>query len=238
MISPYINELAKRAFEEFKDISSDQWKSLEKISRYLPEKPGSSQELEQKLQSNVRLQAEVAWHISYTPSKWLLESELEDINKRRENAGIAWLDGKGWHGEGACEMQECEEKAAVDVAKPDDVYKRADRSKLMGLCLSGGGIRSATFNLGILQALAEHDLLCCFDYLSSVSGGGYIHQWLAAWIERQKREKVRHALEAKLSDPKLPQDQINALQRHGLPPAESRAAEKVGFKEVLKQLVP
>ena len=45
---------------------------------------------------------------------------------------------------------------------------------LTGIALSGGGIRSATFALGVLQALAHHDLLRRFDYLSTVSGGGYI----------------------------------------------------------------
>ena len=55
---------------------------------------------------------------------------------------------------------------------------------LIGLAFSGGGIRSATFNLGILQALAEKGLLHKFDYLSTVSGGGYIGSWLAAVIHR------------------------------------------------------
>jgi hypothetical protein len=45
---------------------------------------------------------------------------------------------------------------------------------LMGLALSGGGIRSATFNLGLLQALCNNDMLAKVDYLSTVSGGGYI----------------------------------------------------------------
>src|SRR5215472_12780511 len=49
------------------------------------------------------------------------------------------------------------------------------------LCLSGGGIRSASFALGVLQALARHGLLFRFDYLSTVSGGGYIGSWLSAW---------------------------------------------------------
>jgi hypothetical protein len=44
----------------------------------------------------------------------------------------------------------------------------------VGLACSGGGIRSATFNLGILQALARHGILEKVDYLSTVSGGGYI----------------------------------------------------------------
>ena len=67
------------------------------------------------------------------------------------------------------------------------------------LCLSGGGIRSASFALGVLQALATHprrasdnapvesaenSFLSKFNYLSTVSGGGYIGSWLSAWIMR------------------------------------------------------
>ncbi len=44
----------------------------------------------------------------------------------------------------------------------------------IGLALSGGGIRSATFCLGLLRALAKNGVLHRFDYLSTVSGGGYV----------------------------------------------------------------
>ncbi len=60
---------------------------------------------------------------------------------------------------------------------------RHDKSSA-ALCLSGGGIRSGTFALGLLQGLARHNLLTQFDYLSTVSGGGYIGGWLTAWIHR------------------------------------------------------
>ncbi|WP_133791965.1 patatin-like phospholipase family protein [Paraburkholderia silvatlantica] len=43
-----------------------------------------------------------------------------------------------------------------------------------GLAISGGGLRSAVFSLGILQALADTKTLKRFDYLSTVSGGSYI----------------------------------------------------------------
>ena len=66
-----------------------------------------------------------------------------------------------------------------------DPYTKAHNAQLLGVAFSGGGIRSATFNLGILQALAELDILRWVDYLSTVSGGGYIGSWLAAWIKRQ-----------------------------------------------------
>lgn len=44
----------------------------------------------------------------------------------------------------------------------------------IGLALSGGGIRSATFCLGLLRGLAQRGVLKRFDYLSTVSGGGYV----------------------------------------------------------------
>ena len=50
------------------------------------------------------------------------------------------------------------------------------------LAFSGGGIRSATFCLGITQVLARRGLLKEFDYLSTVSGGGYFGSFLSAYL--------------------------------------------------------
>lgn len=53
-------------------------------------------------------------------------------------------------------------------------------AQMAGVGLSGGGIRSATFALGIFHGLAKsrkgvrpRGLLRYIDYLSTVSGGGY-----------------------------------------------------------------
>ena len=56
-----------------------------------------------------------------------------------------------------------------------------------GLALSGGGIRSATFNLGLLQALAQLGVLRQVNYLSTVSGGGYVGGFWTAWLRRRGR---------------------------------------------------
>jgi predicted acylesterase/phospholipase RssA len=81
--------------------------------------------------------------------------------------------------------------------EPDerDPFKAADGAELLGLALSGGGIRSATFNLGILQALAQLRALPCVDYLSTVSGGGYIGSWLIAWLKRASFSEVERGLD-------------------------------------------
>ncbi len=79
---------------------------------------------------------------------------------------------------------------------PGDIPTVVDESgvDLAALCLSGGGIRSATFALGVLQALARFGLLGRFHYLSSVSGGGYIASWLSAWRHRTADTDVFKAL--------------------------------------------
>lgn len=77
-------------------------------------------------------------------------------------------------------------------AGPDMPDTRAP--KVVGLALSGGGIRSATFSLGVLQALASRNKLASFDYMSTVSGGGYIGSWLSAWIHRSSLHEVQSEL--------------------------------------------
>ncbi|MBS1218808.1 MAG: hypothetical protein H6R21_1941, partial [Proteobacteria bacterium] len=80
----------------------------------------------------------------------------------------------------------------ASIREPDGHHHGPERP-LTGLAFSGGGIRSATFNLGITQALAELRLLRQFDYLSCVSGGGYIGGWLSAFIHLKCNGRVEDA---------------------------------------------
>jgi hypothetical protein len=65
-----------------------------------------------------------------------------------------------------------EEEAAPTDGPP--VKRPKPASNVVGLALSGGGIRSAAFCLGAIQALDYRGLIDKIDYLSTVSGGGYI----------------------------------------------------------------
>ncbi|MEO5912962.1 MAG: GMC oxidoreductase [Luteolibacter sp.] len=58
-------------------------------------------------------------------------------------------------------------------------------SDTVGLALSGGGIRSATFALGLLQALAGKNKLREIDFLSTVSGGGFTGSFLGRLFMRE-----------------------------------------------------
>jgi hypothetical protein len=60
-------------------------------------------------------------------------------------------------------------------------------SNLTGLSLSGGGLRSSCFGLGFVQALHRCGLWRYLDYLSTVSGGGYIGAYLSSKVVREER---------------------------------------------------
>lgn len=94
--------------------------------------------------------------------------------------------------EGACErswadpilnrekafLQQKREREGCCGGGDDDAGGGAD--PVVGIALSGGGIRSATFNLGILTVLERLGLLRMADYLSTVSGGGYVGSYVIA----------------------------------------------------------
>jgi hypothetical protein len=66
------------------------------------------------------------------------------------------------------------------LPSPDDQYVNQPTDGVrIGVSLSGGGIRSAAFNLGVLQALTESEFLCQVNYLTAVSGGNYVASALA-----------------------------------------------------------
>ena len=102
----------------------------------------------------------------------------------------------------------------------EDLYRRIHALEVRpaALCLSGGGIRSASFALGVLQALSRYGLLRHFHYLSTVSGGGYIGSWLSAW---RFHERDDDAVFAKL------------VERGGYPVAENDTfAEPAELREL------
>lgn len=80
------------------------------------------------------------------------------------------------------------EKSLIDDLRANLPISDYCADGFWGLGFSGGGIRSATFNLGILQAFAKQGLLRKVDYLSTVSGGGYIGSWLSALILRKRQQ--------------------------------------------------
>jgi hypothetical protein len=85
--------------------------------------------------------------------------ELVDVVKRRRIAGAEPEDS------------------------PDPPHDRV-KDELVGVAMSGGGIRSASFGLGVLQSLYRNGIFKHVDYLSTVSGGGYVGAFFSSLIVR------------------------------------------------------
>lgn len=133
--------------------------------------------------------------------------------------------------------KDADERSGEDE-KPQDVehrkkfYRTLNRLNSAALCCSGGGIRSATFCLGVIQALAMHclpqanagtsdyaresdqSLLSRFHYLSTVSGGGYIGSWLSAWRHRNDFPTVWRDLTGRPDGPDIEPPEISWLRSY------------------------
>jgi hypothetical protein len=122
-------------------------------------------------------------------------------------------------------------------------YRALNALNRAALCCSGGGIRSATFCLGVIQALAAHgvsgvtlapandtaapkldepqaevnaqrSLLGSFQFLSTVSGGGYVGSWLSSWLKRNEFYKVVENLIGRPCGPDLEPPEISWLRAY------------------------
>ena len=83
-----------------------------------------------------------------------------------------------------CEQETIRQRKSAAGSKEQDV---------VGLALSGGGIRSATFCFGVLQVLQRVGLFKNVDFLSTVSGGGYTGSAYSAWRLRQVLANAQQA---------------------------------------------
>lgn len=95
------------------------------------------------------------------------------------------------------------EKESQDRAQ-EGTYFPLVKHKLFGLAISGGGIRSATFALGVLQCLSRYGVFKFFDVLSTASGGGYLGSTLTSLIAPDKGNKQETAPEYGSTSDKFP----------------------------------
>ncbi|MBI3609575.1 MAG: patatin-like phospholipase family protein [Nitrospirae bacterium] len=107
-----------------------------------------------------------------------------------------------------------------NLRDPDSGNDPTTKINLVGIAFSGGGIRSATFNLGLLQALARLRFLKHCDYLSTVSGGGYIGSCLTSHLHRPLEGEKPVKMEGDQFPFALPLDgkerpEVRHLRNHG-----------------------
>lgn len=117
--------------------------------------------------------------------------------------------------------------------------KRGARgAPLTGLAISGGGIRSASFALGVLQGLFRGKLLDRIDYLSTVSGGGYIGSALT-WFRRDGSNRWpfgKRGTGARTGDHDDATEILSYLRQHGryLTPAGGGGHDQKGKERAVR----
>lgn len=130
----------------------------------------------------------------------IFNRELDVVQRSRESRRIDPESGAGNSKFPESSIQVPSEWDGPSQSFSMDPLLRAEKMRLTAVAFSGGGIRSATFNLGVIQKLTEKSLLPHVDYLSTVSGGGYIGSWLVSWIYRSGSiSKVADRLNARKS---------------------------------------
>jgi len=113
-----------------------------------------------------------------------------------------------------CRRREAVERLRRDDDSQDSVDPKECEQNLVGVALSGGGIRSAAFNLGVLQSLHQRGVLRFIDYLSAASGGSYIAVALADSVTNSKSfDKKEFALG--IDDTGKPKPAVSRLIRRG-----------------------
>jgi hypothetical protein len=131
-----------------------------------------------------------------------INDELEELDRLEHLKNQ--FDEVEWHYREFAEREELRDQCVkVDRQQLNRqlvaaLYRQLHRqaSRRAALCFSGGGVRSATFVLGVLQGLAKQGIrLGQFHFLSTVSGGGYTGSWLTVWLHRAGLARVQQDLE-------------------------------------------
>lgn len=120
---------------------------------------------------------------------------------------VSFMFSSGFWAIGKNSSQPTSCKEVIDKEKEEifgDGDKNLDKS-IFGIALSGGGIRSATLNLGIMEVFNKIGLLAKAHYLSTVSGGGYLGSFIHAKLFRESNDY------SKL----FKYDDLTHLKRHG-----------------------
>jgi hypothetical protein len=149
------------------------------------------------------------------------------------------------------------EPSKEDVASRKAFYRSLNKLNRGAICCSGGGIRSATFCLGVVQGLAGYDvaeqernpqsvaaensLLGRLQYISTVSGGGYFGSWLSAWRQREKFGNLLDKLIRRPLGPDVESPEISWLRAYsnyltpqlGITSADSWAAVAIVLRNLL-----
>lgn len=84
----------------------------------------------------------------------------------------------------------------TDYYRRREAIARDERTGRPGFCvaLSGGGIRSAAFSIGVMQGIADLGLDATVSAISATSGGGYALAWMAHGVASDDKASLSQVL--------------------------------------------
>jgi hypothetical protein len=140
----------------------------------------------------------------------VLKAESKYIDGRREDIGLNQDDLEKFG-------EKIEKLKTSNSENPESENKWKFKGGKIGLAFSGGGIRSATFNLGVLQALARKNILRFCDYLSTASGGGYIGSCFSSLLDNSEAsvDKAKFPFRFRRQENHDERQEVKWLRRHG-----------------------
>src|SRR5580693_2876846 len=180
----------------------------------------------------------------------------QDAEAKQANADPYAKDAKVARYRMDADQRSGEDLPVEEVKDRKAFYRSLNKLNRAALCCSGGGIRSATFCLGVVQALAGYDvkvktwttavepqnsLLGHFHYLSTVSGGGYFGSWLSSWRARSGFVTLIANLTGRPRGPDVEPPEISWLRAYsnyltpqlGIASADTWAAVAISVRNLL-----
>ena len=110
-----------------------------------------------------------------------------------------------------------QERASINQRRKQSKLSPSENgSPMVGLAFSGGGIRSAALNFGIAQGLYRQGMWKFVDYLSTVSGGGYVGTAISVFMRsRPQAKRKAHEVQGQQSstDQKSVSEKVCWLRR-------------------------
>jgi hypothetical protein len=140
--------------------------------------------------------------------------------RRNPPVNVAWLLG-----EEKAEVQRLYEGRHKE--DKESTTPQVEGKHTFGVALSGGGIRSASVCLGLIQGLAKVGILKEVHYMSGISGGGYILGWLTSWIRRSGFECVNVQLKGEPREPKQASPNQTLANHSGEDPKSHNANDTI-----------
>lgn len=171
--------IARLFFKKYYDLITKEWEN-------------DIRDIEDEKEKKRRSKVNLHWKLRTTSEQltWLADLKIRAIGTR---------DGLMYYNEEQLMERILIVNSVNDCLKAlfpedSDLVKMNSVNGKMGLALSGGGFRASIYHIGVLAALAEHDMLRHVEVLSCVSGGSILgaYYYLLLRNKYDRKKSLNH----------------------------------------------